>query len=246
MPNSFRSRPWHCRAQLDDFAIVTYDVDLTKLEAQLPSGFAAHRSSIDGVQRGLVSAVIFRDRDFHFRGLPFAAMNCVQVNYRAYVRRDDQSGVWFFGTSLGHRLVAVAQLAWRMPWHRDRMSLSASWDGDRMLRYEFESSGPWGSGRVSLLGDGRPAGLLAGMPDVATQHRVLLDPFVGWYRGRRERTYRYEVRHAPLAPLHASVETARFEVFERLGLVSAEQRPLHAVSLRHTVFDVLTPPRACR
>lgn len=246
VPTDLRNRPWHCLAHLIDFAIITFDVDLAAVSARLPAGFVPQRFCVDGKERGLISAVIFQDRDFHFRGIPFASMNCVQVNYRAYVQHDGELGVWFFGTSLGHRLVAVAQLAWGMPWHRDSMRLSVAWDGDRMLRYDFESNGPWGVGQVQLVGEGRPAGLLAGMPDLQTQHRVLLDPFVGWYQRRGLGPYQYQVRHAPLAPLQATVKIARFDVFDRLGLVTMGQLPLHAVTQRKTLFDVLTPPRRCR
>lgn len=94
-----RSRPtprWcHASTGLDDFAIVTWAVDPDRVAATLPAGF------VPDVRAGvaLVSAVAFLDDRFHFRALPFPRVSCGQVNYRAYVRRNDESGVWFFDRS---------------------------------------------------------------------------------------------------------------------------------------------------
>src|SRR3954454_6693547 len=122
-----RSRPalrWcHASTGLDDFAIITWAVDPERLGALLPTGFVPDVRA--GV--GLVSAVAFQDDRFHFRFAPAPRISCGQVNYRAYVRHADETGVWFFGTSLDNALVSMPRIAWQMPWHRDRLQIEAEW-----------------------------------------------------------------------------------------------------------------------
>lgn len=131
---SARHRPWHCVTVLEDFAIVSYDIDLAALKRVLPPQTPPTVFNIAGRDRGLVSAVIFRDRDFHFRGMPWPRMNCGQVNYRAYVARGCDSGVWFFGTSLDHWLTGIPRSLWAMPWHREPISVTSSWNGGVLER----------------------------------------------------------------------------------------------------------------
>lgn len=113
------SRWCHATSWLDSLCIVTWAVDPATLAALLPVGFSPLTRSLgDGNPRGLVSMVGFRDRDFHFNFAPWLPIGCGQVNYRAYVEFNGQSGVWFFGTSLDNATVAVPRAIWGMPWHR--------------------------------------------------------------------------------------------------------------------------------
>ena len=238
-----KPRPWHCLTDLEDFAIVTYDVDLGALRRVLPPQTKPLTFDAAGGERGLVSAVIFRDRDFHFRGMPWPRMNCGQVNYRAYVTNGPDVGVWFFGTSLDHWLTGIARRLWAMPWHREPIQVRARWHSGDLERFQFRCSGGWGEGEAELGPASQPVGLLPGLASPIQQSEILLDPFIGWYRRSRDDSIgRYEVRHVPLRPLRAEVRSARFVVFERLGIVGSEQVPLHAVVQQATTFDVLTPP----
>ncbi|MGW0591145.1 DUF2071 domain-containing protein [Streptosporangium sp. NPDC002607] len=73
----------HARTELDDFAIVSYRVPTGALARLLPEGFApAEFTFEDGGNGALVSAVAFRDRDFHFRFLPPVAIGCGQKRVR--------------------------------------------------------------------------------------------------------------------------------------------------------------------
>ena len=246
-------RPWHCQTALEDFAMVTYDVSPVDLARQLPPDITPLRFDISGGSRALVSAVMFNDHDFHFRGAPWARMNCGQVNYRAYVRRGNETGVWFFGTSLDHRLVQVTRTLWQMPWHREQVKIQARWQEAasalsaqraELMGYSFHSPGPWGSAQVRLTSASSPVGLLPGFTSEAEQRTTLLDPFTGWYRRARDgRVGRYSVWHEPLTPLLATVGVASFAVFERAGLVAKGEAPLHAIVQRRSTFDVHTPPR---
>lgn len=235
-------RRWcHAATILEDFALITWAVDPAKLEPLLPSGFVPDVRN----GRSLVSMVPFVDRRFHFRFAPFAPVSCGQVNYRAYVRRGEETGVWFFGTSLDSIFVLLPRVAWRMPWHRDRLRFTSTWDDAAgCSRWRLQASGGWGGASVSLRGTGRPLPGLPSFAEVGEASRILLDPFVGWY-ARRDGSGvgRYSVWHEPLQLEEVIVEEARCDVFTDLGLIEPDEMPLRAGVQRRVAFDVHTPPR---
>ena len=243
-----RTRPaprWcHASTGLDDFAIITWSVDPARVEALLPAGFEAD------VRNGaaLISMVAFLDDRFFFRGAPFVKVSCGQVNYRAYARRGSERGVWFFGTSLDSRFVALPQFAWKMPWHRDHLHITSEWGEDlaapsHCRAWRLDAEGGWGGGGVTLRGSGEVLDVPDGFTDAGEASRVVFDPFVGWY-ARRDGSGigRYSVWHEPLALERAIVDRARCDVFTNLGLVEDGQMPVWAGLQRRVMFDVHTPP----
>lgn len=235
----------HSRTWLDDLAIVTWAVDPEVLAASLPDGFEPLTWPRAGTPVALVSMVAFRDRDFHFRFWPHTRLQCGQINYRAYVRHGGLTGVWFYGTSLDSRLVAVAQRLWRMPWHHDRIDVAAQWAGDRLTRMTVQANGPWGDADLDLTQAAGPVGSPP-IPDLAMGRDltdVLTDPVRGWFRRTDGRVGRYSVAHPPMLMSPATVGRARSAVFERLGLVTPDAAPLDARATRAIRFEVHTPPR---
>ncbi len=233
----------HAATELDQFAMVSYRVGTDALATALPEGVEPEVFTFDdGARASLVSAVPFLDRDFHFRFCPPVKVACGQVDYRAYVTFRGERGVWFFGTSLDSVFVALPQVAWQMPWHRDRVTIEGEWDDDGRCRsWSFEASG-WGEGSCRLVATGAPLERLDGFADLDETVEVLTHPMVGWYQRRRGDLGRYSVWHEVLGVRPCTVEEARFAVFERLGLVEPGATPHSAVVARTVHFDVHTPP----
>lgn len=232
-----RHRPWHSATALDRFAIVTWAVEPERLAAILPAGFSPERFELDdGTQASLVSAVSFLDRDFRFRGAPFVRLSCGQVNHRAYVRRGGEPGVWFVGTSLDHVLVAIPRVLWRMPWHRERIEVEATWGEAGCTAMTVEVIGAWGAMDIELGGE--PATVPS-----ALRSPLHTDPFVGWYPRLGGGIGRYTVWHEPIGLQAVSVHHARAQPFEALGVLDAGQPPVGALVSRTIDFDVHTPPR---
>jgi hypothetical protein len=234
----------HASTALDDFGIVTYRVDTERVRRQVPDAFVPDTFTFDdGTDGALVSAVPFIDRDFAFRFCPWVTVSCGQVNYRAYGRVGDRRGVWFFGTSLDHPFVVLPRWAWQMPWHRDRIRLTADWDGPGPAVVRLDATGGWGSAAAELRSTGHGVERLDGFRDRDETIEVLTHPMLGWYRRRRRGGLgRYSVWHPVIEAERATVSHARFAVFEDLDLVSPGTEPHSAIVQRTITFDVHTPP----
>lgn len=243
-----RSRPrWlDATTTLQDFAIVTFDVDPGVLAAALPAGLEPEvRTLDDGRTRGFVSAVSFRDVDFRFAVAPFVRVSFFQTNYRAYVRGPGGvASVYFFGTTLDSPLVGLPRYLWGMPWHPGSTKVEADWTRDGVCTgYRHRCRGRWGGADVELAGSDRRMGRLDGFVDTDDAAHILTHPLDGWFRRRDGRLGRYAVWHDRLRLQVGVARRARYDVFASLGLVAHDTQP-HSVLLQQaTDFDVLLPPR---
>lgn len=229
---------------LQDFAIVTFDVEPDRLAAALPAGLTPEIRTIDdGRERSFVSAVSFRDVDFRFAFAGWLRRSFFQTNYRAYVTEPDgHRAVFFFGTTLDSRLVAVPRRVWGMPWYPGRTSIEASWTGATCLTYRHRCDGKWGAADVELVGTAEPAGRLDGFTDADDTAHILTHPLDGWFLRPDGRLGRYAVWHERLPMTVGRALRARYDVFEGLELVASGAVP-HSVLLAPSVeFDVLLPP----
>ena len=237
-----RPRWYHASTELDDFAIVSYRVEPGLVARHLPSGVVPEVFGFDdGGRDALVSAVVFRDRDFHFRICPQVTMSCGQINYRAYVRARGERGVWFFGTALDHPLVAVPRLAWQMPWHRAQIRIAS-----QAGRWQMTAADPSGTSHCELTVADRAPGRLDGFADADETLRTLTHPTDGWYRRRDGAIGRYSIWHDVMAARACSGISARFAFLEALGLVTSSCEPHSALTQPAIHFDVHTPPRRLR
>ncbi|MER6177538.1 DUF2071 domain-containing protein [Streptosporangium sp. NPDC001681] len=228
----------HARTELDDFAIVSYRVPTGALARLLPEGFApAEFTFEDGGNGALVSAVAFRDRDFHFRFLPPVAIGCGQINYRAYVTTAGGPGVWFFCTGLDHPLVAVPKWLWGMPWDRTRIDIAASWEATP-ARWRLEAD----NAACEAVGTGARSVRLDGFDGEHEWMAMLTHPTLGWYRRRDGHIGTYSIWHPPMRPRHLTAVSARFRVFEQLGLTTPDSVPHSILAQRRLPFDIHTPP----
>jgi hypothetical protein len=231
---------------LEQFALVTFDVDPGRLRAVLPVGLEPEvRTLDDGRPRGFVSAVSFRDVDFRFAVAPWVRVSFFQTNYRAYVRGPDgRQAVHFFGTTLDSPLVAMPSRLWGMPWHPGRTSIESSWTADGVCDgYRHVCSGRWGTAEVELVGSDERPGRLDGFAGAEDAAHILTHPLDGWFERPDRRLGRYAVWHPRMSLQMGSARRASYAVFEELGLVEPGAPP-HSVLLTQSIeFDVLLPPR---
>jgi len=230
-----------------DFAIVTFAVEPERLARWLPPEFEVDAFRLaDGSIRAFISAVPFRDVDFHLAFAPWARFAFGQINYRAYVRFRGERCVWFFGTMLGSPLVAIPRYAWRLPWHHAHIALAASWHDSRCERYELIARSAWGEARFRAEGSDEPAGQLDGFADAAETSLVLTHPLRGYYRRRDGRIGTYAVDHERLEMTRAIAHESRFAVFEDHDLIDRGAAPHSVLLIPKTVFRIELPPTVVR
>ncbi len=230
-------------SELHDVAITTWDVDPDAVSAQLPPWLSPDVFTVAGRKRAFVSAVTFLNRQFFVGYAPFVKLVCRQTNYRAYVRRGDQRAVWFFATSLGTPWVIVPRWIWRLPWARSRGEHSATWNDRQLAELRWSQTGELGEEQLVCRGTPEPPGRLEGFADERQTAQVLTHPFVGYLRRRCGSVVTYSVWHEPMQTLRAEPSTARFEHYERLGLVEPGQPPHSVLVQRHIHYLIVLPPR---
>jgi hypothetical protein len=229
-----------------DFAITTFDVDPNVLAARLPRGITPTVGRMrDGRERAFVSAVTFLNTRFYVAFAPFVRLTCAQTNYRAYVRRDGVRGAYFFATHLDSVFVLVPRTVWGMPWSRSRVTQRAEWAPATCRGYAWDGTGECVE-RLRARGNGEPIGVLDGFVDEAESRLVMTHPEIGWLTRRDGALATYSVWHAPLELERCDVDEARFERWEKLGLVEAGQRPCSVLVQRATDYLVRLPPRRVR
>ena len=229
-------RPWHANTHLDHFCIVTWAMEPERLARALPEGIEPQIFEVEGRECSLASAVAFEDRDFHFKGCPLARISCGQINYRAYVHRGEQTGVYFFRTVLGSRWAVVPRQLWSMPWVYEPVLVRGCWEGSEVRTLEVDAPGTVSRTSIRLESEGGlevPPALLS--PQV-------VDPALGWFTRFDGRLGRYSVWHPPLEARAARVEGASARPFEEAGIVDPGQDPLGALVQRSVEFDVHLPP----
>jgi uncharacterized protein YqjF (DUF2071 family) len=230
---------------LADFAIITYTVDPGTLSALLPKEFTPEVFTLDSGRRvAFVSAVPFHDLDFRFGFAPWLRFSFGQTNYRAYVTYGGKRCVWFFGTSLATNWVLIPRYWWKLPWHHARMKIETSWEAELCTRYRLTTAANWGNAEAELQGSDEPTGRLDGFATAEETALVLTHPLAGYYTRRDGHLGSYSVWHERLNLHRGSVGHARFDVFEKLGLVEPGTPPHSVLIQRRTEFIIQLPP--CR
>jgi len=231
-------------SELRDFAITTFDVSVERLARHLPEGIEAEPFEVHGASCARISAVTFRNLDFHVGFAPFVRIDAPQTNFRAYVRVAGKPAVYFVGTSFGSISVAIPRFVWGLPWRRATHTIACSFDGDgQCARYGWSAASDFGEETLEATGTGEPAGALEGFADATATARILADPTIGFVTLRSGRVATYGVDHPPLVLERAQANAARFEWFERLDLIDVGQSPSSVLVTPRSRFIVRLPPK---
>ncbi|MDR3617508.1 MAG: DUF2071 domain-containing protein [Candidatus Obscuribacterales bacterium] len=229
--------------ELRHFTLITYSVEPQALAAHLPDGFEPEVFTLkDGRQCSFVSAAVFHDFGFHPAFLSWPTFDFEQTNYRAYVLRGGQRCVWFFGTTLHTPFVLVPICLWRLPWHYADMKISTSWQDGVCKFYHYVATGKWGNAEVEMEGTNEPSGALEGFLDEDETTLVLTHPLLGYYRRTDGQIGTYGIWHDKLAMNRCVVRKAKFEVFEKLNLITPDALPHSALIQHSTEFVIYLPP----
>ena len=103
----------------------------------------------------------------------------------------------------------------------------------------------WAEAHLELEDLGHPVTALEGFEDLETALVILTHPLTGFYHRRDGRLGSYSIWHPRLEMNPCRLISARFELLQRLGLVSYEdQQQPHSVLIQHEcLFHVHLPPK---
>ena len=236
---------------LAHFAIVTYMVEPDALRPHIDARFDLDTIiDAEGREKALISVVPFLDQDFRFVRFPWKKWRFGQTNYRAYVR-DRNTGehvVWFFGTVLDSWTVNIPRFAWRLPWHRARITFDVAYDADfgRYSHYQMTASSNWAPARLAIEDSGKPPTQLTGFPELESGLVLLTHPLYGYYYRRDGSLGRYSIWHHRLETTLGTVTEASFPLLDQLNLVpTGDLTSVHSVLIQpETEFTIYLPPGA--
>lgn len=234
---------------LRHFAIITWAVPAERFAGLWPDRFELDTVVVNGARCGLISAVPFEDVDFTAACFPFPRFTMGQTNYRVYIidRQTGERAVWFLGTTLDSWTLLVPRYVWQLPWHPGRIRFEYDEDPHSGLyrRYYMHTRSSWAAAEVELFQDGHEPFDFSGFPDTETALVYLTHPLAGFYYRRDGIAGTYRVWHDRLQVRPAQLRKARFELLERLGLVSREeqQTPWSVLLEPLNHFTIYLPPQ---
>jgi len=166
-----------------------------------------------------------------------------ELNFRTYVhRRGRQPGVWFFSLDAASRVaVALARLAYKLPYHEARISLVDGPGG--VVTFQSRRAQPEAAPRTAPAAFGcsyAPTQEGASRARVSTLPFFLIERYLLYsWDGSRLRSAR--VWHRPYAIQPARVTALEESLTTRAGLSLADRAPL--VHYCHEVDVRIYPPR---
>lgn len=225
---------------LRHFAMVTYAVPPDRIRRLIPAQFDLDtRPDEAGREQAYVSVVMFENHRIRALLAPWPKFTFPQVNYRAYIRKQDAPAVWFF---------RVVQRSWVATLYR-RLIRTWTYAAPLRLTYDFdESNRRYRSLSMDCDAPGDRLHIAVGEADVdwtgdpsfgsrAELVRFFTDRSDG-YLGelKSERVLHMPVWHAPMDPQFGTLLTAKVGVYEDLGILPAsEQNTARNVLLQPSV-----------
>ena len=235
------------QCKLQHFALITYAVDPERFQNIIPERFKLDTVQYRGKAQALMSVVPFIDVDFTSAVYPFPKFEMGQTNYRVYVidQETQERCVWFIGTTLDSWTLMVPRHVWQLPWHPAGFKFDCRQDADGLYsQYKMQTESAWAGAELQLAQSPDDGWQFEGFPDLETYLVYLTHPLAGFYHRRDGKLGTYRVWHGRLQPRPAKLQHARFELLDRMNLVSFEDQlqPYSALIEPVNEFTIYLPP----
>lgn len=233
------------RSDLRHFALINYAVPPERLTPHIPTDrFEIPTFEINGSQLAMLSVVPFVDDDFCFyRLFPWLKFRFPQTNFRVYVidRATGEPVVWFFGTTLGSRVVSLARGLWKIPWHRAQYEVDCEFDEEngRYTQYHISIQSKWCNAHIEIEDTGTAV-------ELSEEERLILThPVDGYFYRLDGRVGGYSIWHDIIPLTNGKARNLYFSLFEDLAIMDRDemQQP-HSIFLCPSIsFDIYMPPK---
>ena len=239
------------RTRLQHFALINYAIPKERLLPHIPQDrFILPEFIINDKKFCLMSAVPFLDIDFFFPKLfPFLKFSFFQTNFRVYVidKQTMQHSVWFFGTTLGSKIVNIPRYAFRLPWHYAKYNTSIKLNSynNKYETYKITSQSKFCSSEIILQDTGEQINLQKGFQSLDEQYLILTHPIDGYFYRTDNQLGTYSIWHDKMNIRLAKSEKLYFSLYENLGLLSKEEMNYpHSIFIcPEILFEVHLPPK---
>ncbi len=239
------------QCKLQHFALITYALDPERFAQIIPPRFKLDTIQYQGKEQALMSVVPFIDVDFTSAVYPFPKFSMGQTNYRVYVidQQTQERCVWFLGTTLDSWTLIVPRLLWQLPWHAAVFNFDCQQDAEGYYQhYKMQTQSAWANAELELRQSKQDAWQYTGFPDLESYLVFLTHPLAGFYHRRDEQLGTYRVWHDQLQLKPAQLLHAKFDLLDRLNLVSFEDQlnPYSVLIEPMNEFTIYLPPQVIR
>ena len=236
------------QCKLQHFALITYAIDPIRFKDLIPERFQLDTIHYQGEEKALMSVVPFIDVDFTSAVFPFPKFKMGQTNYRVYVidQETQERCVWFIGTTLDSWTLIVPRYFWQLPWHAAVFEFDCQQDEYGLYKqYKMRTESEWANAELHLNQSTEDTWKYEGFPDLESYQVFLTHPLAGFYHRQDGKLGSYRVWHDRLKPQPAKLQHARFELLERLNLVSFEDQlnPYSVLIEPMNEFTIYLPPQ---
>lgn len=233
---------------LEHFSIITYLVEIEKLRIHIPDKFEIFTITKNSKKFGLVSAVTFIDKDFHFMNLfPFLKVSFPQTNYRAYIinKQTGENRAWFFGTGIGSKLVNIPRYLWKMPWFYSKYQTEFNFVNKYDV-YKIKIEAKNSNAFIDITEESIPKFNYQDFKDINEAELILTHPITGYFYRSDKKIGRYKIWHPKMKIKTAKSNHVYFEKFEKLGLLNSEEmmNPYSILITEKIEFIIDLPPKS--
>ncbi len=232
---------------LRNMLFINYAVPPARLRAFVPAKLPLDRFD----EQAFLSAVTFINADVKASVLPIPSSNFEQINYRAYVKVEDECAVYFFDMKVNSRVVATGSNFFGLPMSYEEIHFSTSnvnseeADADRANDLierilAVTSASEEGLTIEAVIGKPSPDESAALDADFS---RFITERPVGYVKTPGGGILTIPAEHELLNARPVKVKQARARLFERLGLLSAEEsaKPHSVLYVPEAVFNTAPP-----
>ena len=232
-PFSLPDRPWAMTQRWNHLLFAHWRVEPAAIAALLPDGLMP--DTFDG--HAWVGVVPFGMDRIRLRGIPAVPGTTTfpELNLRTYVReqRTNLAGVYFFSLDAGNPLaVAVARLAFHLPYYWARMRLDLPQDAGLRPWIEYRSERLFASPRVRFHARYRSLG----EPSAGPIEQFLTARYSLYTTDRRGNLLRGQIHHLPWPLEKAEAEFEINELPQAHGITLPSEPPVLHYSRELAVY----------
>ena len=229
-----------------NFALVTYAVPASRVRRLVPSRLTLETFVEGEDERCLVSATCFCNERFRWSALPHPHFTFDESTYRTYVTHRGRRGAFFLQRYLGKTLAWLPQRLFDMKVSLADFDVRTDRDDDGYTGYSCEVRSGDVQNNFTITATEEPAP----RPPFSTGDEIaqhITYRLHGFFIGSPSLPGHMPVSHRRMRPRAGRLSSARFDTWERLGVLNPDEVTApYSVLVEPRIHFLLHPPRPLR